>query len=248
MPYRFVTEKEDYSALASGQVFYNTPGHPAFPVRLMSEIFQRCIALRRADGHPHPVILYDPCCGAAYHLAVLGFLHRPHIHTLIGSDVDAEILRIARRNLALLTPAGLDQRKTELEAIAERFGKESHRLEAIAHLRTHLLDTPISTRLFQADATQSQEIAPHLPAHPIDLVFADVPYSQHSVWKLSSAVQDSPNPPLWHLLDALLPFVSSHTIVSIAADKAQKTTHAGYRRIERFQVGKRQILFFKPQI
>jgi antitoxin HigA-1 len=31
MPYRFATEKNDYSDYAGGHVFYGTPGQPAFP-------------------------------------------------------------------------------------------------------------------------------------------------------------------------------------------------------------------------
>ncbi|MFK7803274.1 MAG: hypothetical protein AB8G95_16690, partial [Anaerolineae bacterium] len=39
MPYRFATENKDYSDFASGRVFYGAPGHPVFPVRLISEVF-----------------------------------------------------------------------------------------------------------------------------------------------------------------------------------------------------------------
>ena len=50
MQYLYATERPDYSDLASGRVFYSLPGHPAFPIRLASEIFQRCLAFRRAAG------------------------------------------------------------------------------------------------------------------------------------------------------------------------------------------------------
>jgi len=36
MPYRFATERRDYSDYSSGRVFYGAPGYPAFPVRLVS--------------------------------------------------------------------------------------------------------------------------------------------------------------------------------------------------------------------
>jgi hypothetical protein len=182
----------------------------------VDEIFQRALALRGTA----PVHLYDPCCGAAYHLAVLGYLHRERIASLTGSDVDAGVLAVAQRNLALLTPAGLAQRRGENQ-------------------------TPLPTHLFQADATQPDQIAAHLPVQPVDLVLTDVPYDRHSAWQLSEAVRASPHPPLWHLLEALTPFLSPHSLVALAADKAQKSTHPAYRRVERFQIGKRHIVFLQ---
>ena len=70
MQYQFATERPDYSDLASGRVLYSMPGHPAFPIRLGSEILQRCLALRRAAGYSSPVVLYDPCCGTGYLVTV----------------------------------------------------------------------------------------------------------------------------------------------------------------------------------
>ncbi|MCB9134179.1 MAG: hypothetical protein H6636_02055 [Anaerolineales bacterium] len=243
MPYRFVTEKEDYSDFASGCVFYNAPGHPAFPVRLVDEIFQRCLALR--GGETSPVHLYDPCCGAAYHLAVLGYLHSRRIASLTASDVDTAILEVARRNLSLLTPSGLVQRQIELETMATQFGKESHvaALASVERFRGRWKERSSSfpMHLFRADATHSHEIAAQLPVQPVDVVLSDVPYDQHSAWQLHETLHASPSPPLWHLLDALIPFLSPQSVVAIAADKGQKIQHEAYRRAERFQVGKRQI-------
>src|SRR5687767_13972902 len=99
MNYKFATERTDYSHLASGRVFYSWPGHPAFPVRLASEIFQRCQARRAALGLSARCVLYDPCCGAGYSLSVLAFLHREAIHTVVGSDVDEHAVARTRQNL-----------------------------------------------------------------------------------------------------------------------------------------------------
>jgi len=60
MEYKFATDRANYADLASGHVFYSLPGHPAFPVRLASEIYQRCLALR-GQG-PSPCTIFDPCC------------------------------------------------------------------------------------------------------------------------------------------------------------------------------------------
>src|SRR5512134_399203 len=103
MQYKYEKTQIDYSDLASGRVFYSLPGHPAFPVRLASEIFQRCVAHRKSIyAVSEPCTLYDPCCGAAYHLSVLGYLHGEHIRKIIASDVDEKAIDLANRNLGLL--------------------------------------------------------------------------------------------------------------------------------------------------
>src|SRR5688500_18089331 len=158
MTFKFATEKEDYSAYAGGQVFYNLPGHPAFPVRLASEIFQRCLHLRSAKGQHAPVRLYDPCCGGAYHLAVLAYLHWEHILEISASDVDGEALSIAQRNLSLLTSEGLQQRTAEIEEMQRLYKKDSHTeaRRSAGILKDRLLQQlearAIPVRAFKADA------------------------------------------------------------------------------------------------
>ncbi|HNB50908.1 MAG TPA: hypothetical protein PK530_03150, partial [Anaerolineales bacterium] len=180
---------------------------------------------------------------------VLGYLHRERIASLTASDVDAAVLEVAKRNLGLLTPEGLAQRRGEIESLAARFGKESHvsALESVERFTRQLGEhpSPLPTHLFQADATQSDQIAAHLPVQPVDLVLSDVPYDQHSAWQLPDNLRASPHSPLWHLLDALIPFLSQKSIVALAADKGQKIQHEAFRRVERFQVGKRQIAFLQ---
>ena len=112
MRYRFVRERENYEDYASGRVFVGMPGNPAFPVRLASEVLQRCAAIHRAEGHRGPFRVYDPCCGAAYHLVVIGYLHIGQIRKITGSDIDAEALALAERNLGMLSLAGLERRRS----------------------------------------------------------------------------------------------------------------------------------------
>ena len=103
-------------------------GHPAFPVRLASEVFQRCMISReKFYKNSDPCILYDPCCGTAYHLSVLAYLHGENIRTVIGSDMDGKAVAVAKRNLELLTVAGLDQRIGEISQLFELYGKDSHK-------------------------------------------------------------------------------------------------------------------------
>lgn len=238
MAYQFATQDEDYADFASGRVIYSAPGMPAFPVRLASEIFQR--ARSRLPAVPR-LAVYDPTCGGAYHLTALGLLHGAQISTIYASDIDPQALELARRNLSLLIPAGLERRESEIRALLEQYGKESHRaaLRSLDLFRARLAQAaPIEIQVFPADAFQPAQIQAGLRGARIDLVLADVPYGQLSHW---SAPSESPAAPLPAMLDALLAAIHPQTILAIITDKAQKVAHPAYRRVDRFQVGKRRV-------
>lgn len=250
MEYRFAAE-QDYSDFSSGRVFYSLPGHPAFPVRLASEIFQRCLAHReKIYGMSTPCTLYDPCCGAAYHLSVLGYLHGENIGKIIGSDIDQKAVALAERNLALLSMEGLERRIHELSEMLERYEKESHQdaLRSASVLKGKLAvlreTFPLETRVFEANATDRKEITRHILSNSVDIVFTDVPYGQHSYWNDSLFTEGSN--PLTSMLDALFGVLSPTSIVAVASDKGQKAAHERFQRIEHFQVGKRRVVFLKP--
>lgn len=249
MEYKYEKEQLDYSDLASGRVFYSLPGHPAFPVRLASEIFQRCMASRaRIYGEAGPCTLYDPFCGAAYHLSVLGYLHGEHIREIIASDIDEKAVALAERNLGLLDVAGLDRRIGEITAMLEQYNKGSHK-EALASAYTlknkiAILDQQYSlaTRVFQASATDRRTILENISPASVDIVFSDVPYGQHSQWQGSNELTN----PLESTLEALFDILSPASIVAIASDKQQKTSHEQYQRVEQFHTGKRRVVLLRP--
>ena len=249
MPYQYAQERPDYSDLASGRVFYGLPGNPAFPIRLASEVLQRCLAIRAAAGSSEPVTLYDPCCGAAYHLSVLGYLHGPALRAIVASDVDDRAVDFARRNLALLSVEGLDRRIAELDEMHQRYGKESHAAaqSSARSLRQRLVELSaqhsIQIRAFQADALDRQALAAHLQGLEVGVVFTDVPYGQHSQWQGPHARAQSP---AWAMLDALQAVLLPTSLVAVVSDKQQKVVHDGYRRVQRFQIGKRQIVILRP--
>ena len=253
MPYLFATENRDYSDFSSGRFFYAAPGHPALPVRLSSEIFQRCLALRHADGLDAPVTLYDPTCGGAYHLTTLAFLHWNTIDTIIGSDIDPDILPVAERNLSLLTTSGVQRRIDEIVALVDKFGKASHTAALRSanyfndQLNHHTQTHTIKTRLFTADATNPQELAAHLKDQHPDLIISDIPYGQRSTWQQSDNSPGSPVPgnQLTRMLTGLLPFLSVDSIVAIVLNKAQTYSPEHYRRVEKFQIGKRRVVLLK---
>jgi hypothetical protein len=253
MQYRY-TENRNFEDYASGRVFYNQPGQPAFPVRLASEIFQRTLAHWKAAGGRGRCTIYDPVCGGAYWLAALAYLHWDEIETIIASDLRAEVLPLAERNLSLLTLAGLDRRMAEIETLLAAYQKESHK-DALAsagkfraQLDTHLKTSIIDTRIFQANAANSQHMADGLEGAHADLILADVPYGWHSQWGgenresgMVNSELELEQTPVWGMLDALYGILKPGSIVAIAADKSQKVAHPKYTRLERFQLGRRRV-------
>ena len=103
-------------------VLVSAPGRPTLPVRLTLELLGR--AREHLPG-PGPVSVWDPCCGAGTTLAVLGLLGTG-ITALAGTDADPGPLDLARRNLALLDPAGRAARAAELDGLARRHGKPAY--------------------------------------------------------------------------------------------------------------------------
>lgn len=245
MPYLFATERHNDADYAGGRVLYSLPGHPAFPVRLASEMFQRCLALRAADGLTAPCALYDPCCGGAYHLATLAYLHGERVASIAASDIDVDALALARRNLDLLTFPGLDRRVAELELLWADYGKPSHE-EALAsaeRLRERLLALTerrrIPTTVFCADAMDAASLVGALGARTVDVVITDVPYNRLSAWQ--GDVADS----LGRMLAALRPVLAPGAVVAVASDKGQTAAHEAYHRVDRFQIGKRRVVLLK---
>lgn len=251
MQYKYVKEQLDYSDFASGRVFYSMSGHPAFPVRLASEIFQRCVASRKTIyNNSTPCTLYDPCCGAAYHLSVLAYLHREHIREVIGSDIDEKAVALASQNLGLLGVAGLDKRISEISKMFELYNKESHK-EALAsgyilkdRISALAQEHPLITKVFQASTIDSKTIIKNIKTKSVDIVFTDIPYGQHSHWRglNSNELLD----PLWLMLNTLIDILSPSSIVAIVSDKQQKVSHTGFQRVEQFQIGKRRVVILKP--
>jgi hypothetical protein len=251
MQYKYATEQRDYSDFSSGRVFYSLPGYPAFPVRLASEVFQRCLAARAAIYRASdPCTLYDPCCGAAYHLSVLGYLHGEQIREIIASDVEEKAVALARRNLELLSLAGLDNRIHEISEMLHRYAKDSHReaLNSASILRNKLEafvdEHPLETRIFQASAVDRSAILSNIRPKSVDIVFTDVPYGLHSSWHDSDS-SELVNP-LGPMLAALYEVVSPASILAIVSDKGQKAVHENYQRLEQFQIGKRRVAILKP--
>ena len=245
MEYKFASEHTNYADLAGGHVFYTLPGLPAFPVRLASEIYQRGLEFRGKGNSP--CTIYDPCCGAAYHLSVIAYLHWDSVCRVICSDINEKAIQMAERNLGLLTPAGMERRSREISAMVRLYDKDSHKgaLESITRMQEQVNQLtavrPIQTRVFQANATDATSLREGLHDTFIDMVITDIPSGQHSQWE-QTQVPD----PAWAMLEALFPCLSSKSLVVMASDKQQKISHEKYQRLEKLQIGKRQVVFLEP--
>ena len=236
MKYLYAKKRLDYTDYASGRVLYSLPNSPAFPVRLISEIFQQVFAMFPADKKFQ---IYDPCCGCAYHLAVLGFLHSDKISEIIASDIDNDVLQIAFKNLKLLNASGFKERILEISLMVEKFGKESH-IEALNSAKRLQTDIEIKYRIFQSDLLKSN-FSDTLSGFKPDIIFADTPYGQTVNWQGNTAFDDF----LYQILENLKPLLKRETVIVIATSKEDKAEHPDYERLKKLKTADRQIRFFR---
>ncbi len=235
MVYKYC-ESRNFEDFASGRVILHRTGRPNFPVRLAQEIFCRCLA--RLDA-PGPVCLYDPCCGGGYLLTVLGFLNYGRIGRIMGSDISAGAVQLARENLSLLSRDGLERRIGQLKRLEELHGKSSHKeaLESAGRLKDILASRSGETecRVFQRNIF-SPEPGPDFQA---DVIFTDVPYGNLAQWQGSDGAAAG-------FLDRLLPAAKESSVVAVCSDKGQRFCSEHFRRVEKQAAGKRLFQIFVP--
>lgn len=126
MKYIFATENKNYEDYSSGRVLYNLPGATSFPVRLTSEIYQRCANILKQNNIKPPYTICDPCCGGGYLLSFIGFLFGNEVKKIYGSDINEKVLQLANSNLSLLTNEGINERINQLTELYNLHGKQSH--------------------------------------------------------------------------------------------------------------------------
>ena len=183
------------------------------------------------------VVIYDPCCGGAYLLTVLGFLCAANIDSVYASDISEEAVLLAGDNLSLLSEQGLERRRMQLEKMYNEYGKESH-LGAI-HSADNLLkfirsrNHPINYQVFSADMMKVDSLSG--ANFQADIIITDVPYG-----KLTSWTNDAPLA-IDKLLESLIPVLKENSIIAISSDKGQRATSPNFKLIRRIQVGKRRI-------
>ena len=215
----------NYEDYASGRVLFGGRGVPNFPVRLINEMYGRARSLLKDKKR---IRVYDPCCGGAYSLTVLGFFHGPEIEKIWASDVSAEMIGIAEKNLGLLRRAGLEKRREELRLLYENSGRPSYTdaLESLERLRADL-QCEVDAEVFAADCTKP------LPDLAPDLIITDVPYGNLVDWEGEGALQAMLEQ-LWRISDA-------GTVLAVSTDKSQKIGTGKWKRAEKQNIGKRRF-------
>jgi hypothetical protein len=229
--------KGDDRDFSSGRVLFNKPGNPNFPVRLAGELFGHCL---EHSNKTKDICVYDPCCGIASLLTILGFLFNEKIAAIRGSDIDREAIDFAERNLSLLSTAGIEKRKNDLTDLAKKYNRQSHvdALDSLENLAGHIKHG-ITTELFVADILDRDSLKNR--DFCADIVIADVPYGDLAAWSGGGAGRINT------LLDTLVPVIGRDTVVAIIRDKNQKPDNHRYGRVEKFKAGRRTVELFKLQ-
>jgi 23S rRNA (guanine2535-N1)-methyltransferase len=242
MPYRFALTARSYSDLASGRVLRSAPGQPAFPVRLAQEMFEQACALVPSPPEPG-LVLWDPCCGAGHLLASIGLLYPSALSCLVGSDVDPRAVALARQNLELVRPGGLQARIVELEGLHQQHQKPAHR-DAIASARAlyaQLQGIALDILCFVADATQPQQLSAGLQGRSPDLLLVDLPYGRLSSWAGAAGPEATPEDNARRLLDAWATLCRPGSVAALASPRSFKVTHPDFRRARQLRVGARRL-------
>ncbi len=250
MEYRYERTARNYEDFASGRVLYNAQGTTSFPVRLASEIVQRCFEALRERGNNGPYEIYDPCCGGAGMLTTIGLLHGGAVRAIYASDADARVLGIAENNLSLLTSEGMDRRRKQVQELYDAYGKSSHQdaLASIDRLTERLQEakTIRRTACFQADAANPDERRrERLPAEGVDLVMTDLPYGSIVHWDDGAHAEASEQ--LQRFFDQAYGMLKQgQSVLAVVADKGQKLKHERFERVQYMKIGKRHVGLFVP--
>jgi hypothetical protein len=135
----------------------------------------------------------------------------------------------ARKNLGLLSSAGFARRREELNELAFRFGKSSHR-EALASVdrleRLLVSQKTTGVEVFQRDALAAA------PVHP-DILLCDLPYGALTSWSGTGDAE--------RFLAALALTAGPHTVAAVVYARQTKLDPGPFRFLERQQVGKRRF-------
>jgi tRNA G10 N-methylase Trm11 len=227
--------KNNYEDFSSGRIILHKSNYPNFPVRLAGEIFCQCLEYIHKTND---FCIYDPCCGSAYLLTVLGFLFNDKIKTIYGSDINEEAIIFAQNNLSLLSVSGLEKRKINILDLITKYNKQSHKdaLNSLNNISKYIKhDIEINT--FIADILKENVLKNK--GFCADIVITDVPYGNLVSW--NTEINHSVN----ILLDTIIPIINEDTIITVIYNKNQKINNSKYNRLKKYKVGHRIIEIMK---
>lgn len=244
MEYRYC-ENRNWEDFSSGRELYGTGGVPNFPVRLANEMYRRALACVQADGgrqQEEGIVLYDCCCGGGYSLTVLGLMNQGSIRRIYASDIDRDMLSIARINLSLLTREGMERRRKELERLLAEYQKPSHKeaLQSLDRLE-QLLEKEIPCTIFAWDAmeeadTEGREYRVSPPGFRPDIILTDVPYGNLVEW------EGGKGGGMERMLSSLSHRFGSGVVLAVCMDKKQKPNLEKMEILDKEMIGKRKFV------
>lgn len=238
MEYRFAPAG-GYEDFASGRVLLHRNGQPPFPARLALELLGRA---RELAPKKEGLVVYDPFCGGAVLLTVIGFLAARPVALLAGSDLDTDALQTVEQNLALLSREGLSLRRRRLEELFAAYGKPSHReaVESVERLAARLPAPSLSTRVFRADACASP--CPQALELQADIVITDIPYGWLTAW------QGQADDPLPAFAGQIRAAMAPQGILVLCASAAQALPpFPGWQRLQKQKIGKRRFALYQAE-
>lgn len=236
-------EKENYEDYSSGRVLYGAPMATNFPVSLTLEIYKRCSDYLVKKGNSGPYVIYDPFCGVAYSLTVLGFFNGKNIKQLIASDVDKTTLEFAYKNLSLLTKKGIDNRIKELDRFIQEYNKDSHREALISANKLKEISSKLSIEIKEFQHNILSNISLPKYVNKVDMVITDLPYGKLTNWE---GIDGEINP-AQQFLNKIKDRLKKNSVIAIVYNKQQKVIHDGFNKVKGFKVGKRKIIILSPQ-
>ena len=231
MIYRFA-EKNSFQYLAAGSVIKSYKGNTNFPVRLGLEIFNRCL---QYIDNKEKVTIYDPMCGSGYLLTTIGLLNFNKINKIYGSDINEEVIKVARKNLRLLTIEGINQRENEIQNLLDKYNRDSYKT-GLLHIRAFkdIVNKNMDFELFKRDIFD-QSIALNIKS---DILIMDLPYN--NLVKYNGDYSKS------KLEEQIISLAQKNTMVAIIRNKEQKLTIIpNLQGLEKIKIGKRVIEIYK---
>jgi len=234
MNYRFA-EKKSFQFLAAGSAIKSYKGNTNFPVRLGQEIFNRCL---HYIDNGEKVTIYDPMCGTGYLLTTVGLLNFNKISKIYGSDINEEVIDVARKNLRLLTIEGIKEREIEIQNLLDNYNRESFRT-SLQHISVfkELVNKNMDFELFKRDLFD-RNVKSDIKA---DIVLVDLPYNNLVNYQGEYSKSK--------LEEQLINLAQKSKIVAIIKTKVQKLTISpNLRRLEKIKVGQRVIEIFKNAV
>lgn len=234
--------KDNYEDYSSGRVLYGAPMATNFPASLSLEIYKRCSEYLTKEGNSGPYTIYDPFCGVAYSLTIIGFFNGKSIKEIIASDADKTILEFAHKNLSLLTIRGIENRIRELGVFIHEYKKNSHKEALISaeKLKQKTLELSLAIEKFQFNVLSNASLPKVV--NEIDMVITDLPYGKLTSWE---GVDETSNP-AQEFLNKIKDRLSKKSIVAVVFNKQQTVSYDGYDKVQAFKVGKRKVLLLRP--